>query len=66
MRGLPVSDQEGQPMTDPKSAMSPDVVDETTAVRQGQTLGSMRWVLLVSLIAVVTSFIVAFAVMPMP
>lgn len=66
MRGLPVSGQEGQPMTDPKSSMPPDALDETTAIRQGQTLGSMRWVLLISIIAVVTSFIVAFAVMPMP
>ena len=53
-------------MTDPKSMMPADARDETTAVRQGKTLGSMRWVLIVSMITVVLAFIVAFAVMPMP
>jgi hypothetical protein len=52
-------------MTDPRSSPPPDARDETTSVRQGKTLGSVRWVLVVSMIMVVAAFIVAFAVMPM-
>ena len=51
-------------MTDPKTILPPDARDTTTEVRQGKTLGSMRWVLLMSMIAVVIAFVVAFAVMP--
>lgn len=52
-------------MTDSKSAMPADARDPTTSVRQGKTLGSVRWVLVVSMITVVIAFVVAFAVMPM-
>ncbi|MBR0648980.1 hypothetical protein GXW78_04850 [Roseomonas terrae] len=48
-----------------KSRLPPDARSDTTRVRQGKTLGTMRWVLLVSLITVVVAFLVAFAVMPM-
>lgn len=57
--------QEGHSMTDRKTSMAPDARDETTSVRHDQTLGSVRWVLLMSMIAMVISFVVAFAVMPM-
>jgi hypothetical protein len=34
-------------------------------VRQGKTLGTMRWVLLASLVIVIVALAVAFAVLPM-
>lgn len=53
-------------MIDSPPIVPREAPDQTTAVRQGKTLGSMRWVLLVSMITVVIAFLVAFAVMPMP
>jgi hypothetical protein len=45
--------------------LPPDARNDTTRVRQGRTLGTMRWVLLVSLVTVVVALAVAFAVVPM-
>lgn len=49
----------------PDTQLPPDARNDTTRVRQGKTLGVMRWVLLVSLVTVVIAFAVAFAVMRM-
>jgi len=38
----------------------PPRLDETTAVRQGQTLGVMRWVLALSLAAAVLGMAIAW------
>ena len=52
-------------MVDRKPPPPADTRDPTTQVRQGTTLGGMRWVLAVSLITVVLAFVIAFSVMPM-
>ncbi|MEO3474483.1 hypothetical protein AAFN86_21635 [Roseomonas sp. CAU 1739] len=49
-------------MPEPDPRLPPDALSDTTRVRQGVTLGVMRWVLLISLASVVAALIVAFVV----
>jgi hypothetical protein len=50
-------------MPGPDQSLPPDARDDATKVRQGRTLGVMRWVLAASLVIVVVALAVAFAVM---
>ena len=52
-------------MVDRHPPLPSDARDPTTQARQGKTLGSMRWVLAISLVTVVLAFVIAFSVMPM-
>ena len=45
----------GSVMSDRKTGLPPDARSDTTRVRQGKTLGVMRWVLLISLSLAVAS-----------
>lgn len=49
-------------MTDAERSLPSDAQSETTQVRQGITLGVMRWVLLISLVGVVAGLVIAYAV----
>ena len=51
-------------MTDAEPPLPIDARNPTTQVRQGITLGVLRWVLLISLISVVAGLIIAYAVIP--
>ena len=65
MHRLSALDTKGRKMTDPRTSLPSDARDETTSVRQGKTLGSMRWVLISSILLVVVALVIAFAVTPM-
>ena len=52
-------------MQDDNTDLPPDARGETTRVRQGKTLGTVRWVLGVSLAVTVVALLVAFAITPM-
>ncbi|MBR0649961.1 hypothetical protein GXW78_09825 [Roseomonas terrae] len=49
-------------MPSPEKQLPPDARDATTRMRQGKTLGVMRWVLGASLLMVVVGFLVAFVI----
>lgn len=48
-------------MSDHNPDLPPDARSETTRIRQGKTLGVMRWVLLISLSAAIAALLVVFA-----
>jgi len=56
----------GYVMPDGNTDLPPDARNETTRVRQGRTLGVMRWVLLISIIVAAVALTIVFAVTPMP
>lgn len=52
-------------MSDRNAGLPPDARNETTRIRQGRTLGTMRWVLGVSIAVTVIALLIAFAITPM-
>lgn len=52
-------------MPDDNTDLPPDARSETTRVRQGITLGTMRWVLGVSIVVTAIALLIAFAIVPM-